>query len=40
MPQRSIVVRLVPWVLPEPLDPLALLALPAQLASKETEEKL
>lgn len=32
--------RPVPWVLLEPLGPLALLAPLAQLASRETEEKL
>lgn len=37
---RVIVVRLVPWVLLEPLGPLALLAPLAQLESRETEEKL
>lgn len=37
---RVIVVRLGPWVLPEPLGPPALLAPLAQLANRETEEKL
>lgn len=37
---RVIVVRPVPWVLPEPLGPPALLDPPAQLASRETEERL
>lgn len=37
---RVIAGRLVLWVLPEPLGLLALLAPLAQLASKETEERL
>lgn len=37
---RVTVERLVLWVPPEPLGPLALLVPPAQLASRETEEKL
>lgn len=37
---RVTVGRPVLWVLPEPLDLLALLAPPARLASRETEGKL